>query len=43
MCFHCALMQDEMVYLGFKINKKGIFLVKEKIVAIKNAEDTKCF
>ena len=30
-----------MVYLGFKINKNGIFPVKEKIVAIKNAEEPK--
>ena len=34
-------MQDEVVYLGFKINKNGIFPVKEKIVAIKNAEEPK--
>ena len=34
-------MQDEMVYLGFKINKNGVFPVKEKIVAIKNAEELK--
>ena len=33
----CVFMQDELVYLGFKINKNGIFPVKEKIVAIKNA------
>ena len=37
----CAFMQDEVVYLGFKINKNGIFPVKEKIVAIKNAEEPK--
>ena len=34
-------MQDEVVYLGFKINKNEIFPVKEKIVAIKNAEEPK--
>ena len=34
-------MQDEVVYLGFKINKNGVFPVKEKIVAIKNAEELK--
>ena len=34
-------MQDEVVYLGFKINKNKIFPAKEKIVAIKNAEEPK--
>ena len=34
-------MQDEVVYLGFKINKNEIFPAKEKIVAIKNAEEPK--
>ena len=37
----CVFMQDEVVYLGFKINKNGIFPVKEKMVAIKNAEEPK--
>ena len=37
----CVLMQDEVVYVGFKINKNGLFPVKEKIVAIKNAEESK--
>ena len=37
----CVFMQDEVVNLGFKINKNGIFPVKEKIVAIKNAEEPK--
>ena len=37
----CVLMQDEVVYVGFKINKNGLFPVKEKIVAIKNAEEPK--
>ena len=39
----CVFMQDEVVYLRFKINKNGIFPVKEKIVAIKNAEEPKHF
>ena len=30
-------MQDEVVYLGFRINKNGIFSVKEK----KSAEEPK--
>ena len=37
----CVLMQDKVVYVGFKINKNGLFPVKEKIVAIKNAEEPK--
>ena len=37
----CVFMQDEVVYLGFKIKKNGIFPVKEKMVAIKNAEEPK--
>ena len=37
----CVFMQDEVVYLGFKINKNRVFPVKEKIVAIKNAEEPK--
>ena len=36
----CVLMQDEVVYLGFKMNKNRIFPLKEKIVAI-NAEEPK--
>ena len=36
-----VLMQDEVVYVGFKINKNRLFPVKEKIVAIKNAEESK--
>ena len=34
----CIFLQDEVVYLGFKINKNGIYPVKEKIEAIKNAK-----
>ena len=34
----CVFLQDEVVYLGFKINKNGIYPVKEKIEAIKNAK-----
>ena len=34
----CAFMQDEVIYLGYKINKDGIFPVKEKIEAIKSAK-----
>ena len=37
----CVFMQDEVVYLGFKINKNKVFPVKKKIVAIKNAEEPK--
>ena len=35
----CVFLQDEVVYLGFKINKNGIHPVKEKIEAIKNAKE----
>ena len=31
-------MQDEVIYLGYKINKDGIFPVTEKIEAIKSAK-----
>ena len=31
----CVFLQDEVVYLGFKINKNGTYPVKEKIEAIK--------
>ena len=31
-------MQNEVIYLGYKINKDGIFPVKEKIDAIKSAK-----
>ena len=34
----CVFLQDEVVYLGFKINKNDIYPVKEKIEAIKNAK-----
>ena len=34
----CAFMQDEVIYLGYKINKDGMFPVKEKIEAIKSAK-----
>ena len=34
-------MQDEVFYLGFKINKNRLFPVKEKLVMIKNAEEPK--
>ena len=37
MCF----MQDEVVYLEFKINKNGIFAVKENVDVIKNAKEPK--
>lgn len=37
----CVFIQDEVVYLGFKINKNSIFPVKEKIDAIKKAKKTK--
>ena len=39
----CVFMQDEVVYLGFKINKNGIFPVKEKIVTIKMLRNQKMF
>ena len=32
----CIFLQDEVVYLGFKFNKNGIYPVKEKVEAIKN-------
>ena len=35
----CAFLQDEVVYLGFKINKNGIYPVKEKTEAMKNAKE----
>ena len=35
----CIFLQDEVVYLGFKINKNGIYPVKEKIEALKNAKE----
>ena len=34
-------MQDGEVYLGFKMNKNMIFPIKEKTVALKNAEEPK--
>ena len=37
----CVLMQNKLVYLGFKINRNEIFSTKEKIGAIKNAEELK--
>ena len=37
----CVFMQYEVVYLGFKNNKNGVFPVKEKTVVIKNAEEPK--
>ena len=37
----CVLMQNEFVYLGFKINRNEIFSAKQKIGAIKNAEQLK--
>ena len=33
----CVFMQGEVVYLGLKINKDGVFPVEEKIVAIKKS------
>ena len=36
-------MQDEVVYLWFKINKNVVFPVKEKTVAIKNTEEPRNF
>ena len=38
---NCVFMQDEVVYLGFKMNKNGVFPVKEKIISIKIAEELK--
>ena len=35
----CTFLQDEVVYLGFKINENGIYPVKEKTEAIKNAKE----
>ena len=35
----CIFLQDEVVYLGFKINTNGIYPVKGKIEAIKNAKE----
>ena len=35
----CAFMQNEVIYLGYKINKDSIFPVKEKIDAIKSAKE----
>ena len=37
----CVFMQDEVVYLRFKINKNAIFPVKAQLIAIKNAEEPK--
>ena len=37
----CLFMQYEVVYLGSKNNKNGVFPVKEKTVIIKNAEEPK--
>ena len=34
-----AFIQNEVIYLGYKINKDGIFPVKEKIDAIKSAKE----
>ena len=40
----CFFMQDEVVYLGFKINKNMIFPIKEETVALKKCLRTKkCF
>ncbi|XP_062620753.1 uncharacterized protein K02A2.6-like [Saccostrea cucullata] len=33
----CVFMAPEVVYLGYKINKQGIYPVAEKVTAIKNA------
>ena len=33
----CSFMQLEVFYLGFKINKHGVYPIKEKIDSIKNA------
>ena len=35
----CVFLQDEVVYLGFKFNKNGIYPVKEKVEAIKNTKE----
>ena len=35
----CAFMQNEVIYLEYKINKDGFFPVKEKIDAIKSAKE----
>ena len=35
----CAFMHNEVIYLGCKINKDGIFPVKEKTDAIKRVKE----
>ena len=35
----CAFMHNEVIYLGCKINKDGIFPVKDKTDAIKSAKE----
>ena len=35
----CNFMQNEVIYLGYKINMDSIFLVKEKIDAIKSTKE----
>ena len=32
-------MQNEVIYLGYKVNKDSIFPVKEKINAIKSTKE----
>ena len=39
----CAFMQNEVIYLRYKINKDGIFPVKEKIDTIKSAKESTNF
>ena len=39
----CAFMQNEVIYLQYKINKDSIFPVKEKIDAIKSAKESTNF
>lgn len=35
----CKFMANEVIYLGFKINKYGVYPIKEKIDSIKNAKE----
>ena len=35
----CVLMQSEVIYSGFEINKAGIFPVNKKIYDIKGAKE----
>ena len=37
----CVFMQPEVMYLGYRINKDGIFCLPEKVEFIKNANSSK--